>query len=78
MVLKVFLKPKTEPKYPGNKTAALVVFARTGGMPMKRRAGSVMKLPPPAREFKIPAIKAAKQASSKKSISKILQSFYNY
>lgn len=32
--LKVFLKPNTEPKYPGNKTAALEVLANTGEIPV--------------------------------------------
>jgi hypothetical protein len=52
IVVKVFLNPTTDPKYPGNIAAALVVLARTGDIPAYSNAGSVMKLPPPAREFR--------------------------
>ena len=38
-------------------------------MPTYNKAGRVIKLPPPAREFKVPAKKAAKQARNKLSIS---------
>ena len=51
--------------YPGNNTAALVVFAKTGVIPEYKRAGSVIKLPPPAKEFKPPAKNAALQTQNK-------------
>ena len=69
MVVKVFLNPATDPKYPGNIAAALVVLARTGDIPTYSSAGSVMKLPPPAREFRPPAKNAAKQTKNKFGIS---------
>jgi hypothetical protein len=46
-----------------------VVFANTGGIPTNNNAGRVMKLPPPAKEFKHPAKNAAKQTKSKLRIS---------
>ena len=65
MVVKVFLNPATDPKYPGNIAAALVVLAKTGDIPTYSSAGSVMKLPPPAREFRPPAKNAATQTKNK-------------
>ena len=65
IVVKVFLNPTTDPKYPGNIAAALVVLARTGDIPTYSNTGSVMKLPPPAREFRPPAKNAAKQTKNK-------------
>ena len=65
IVVKVFLNPTADPKYPGNMAAALVVLARTGDIPTYSNAGSVMKLPPPAREFRPPAKNAAKQTKIK-------------
>ena len=65
MVVKVFLKPATDPKYPGNIAAALVVLARMGDIPTYNSVGRVMKLPPPARELRPPAKNAAKQTKNK-------------
>ena len=42
------------------------MLAKTGGTPVDNKAGNVMKLPPPAREFNPPAKKAAKLAKGKK------------
>ena len=46
-----------------------MVFASTGGMPTNNNAGRVIKLPPPAKEFKPPAKNAAKQTKNKLRIS---------
>ena len=62
---KVFLNPNKEPKQPGSKTAALEVFAKTGGMPVNKRAGKVIKLPPPAKEFNPPAKNAAEHTNNR-------------
>lgn len=45
---------------PGHTAAVLVVLARMGGIPVKIKAGKVMKLPPPATELMMPARTAAK------------------
>ena len=45
---------------PGQTAAVFVAFAAIGGMPVKIRAGKVMKLPPPATELIVPASTAAK------------------
>tara|TARA_Y100000996_G_scaffold62327_1_gene42238 strand:- start:187 stop:336 length:150 start_codon:yes stop_codon:yes gene_type:complete len=48
------------------------VLAKTGGTPVDNKAGNVMKLPPPAREFNPPAKKAAKHTQSKSSCSTVI------
>mgnify|MGYP004013315487 FL=1 len=45
------------------------MFAKTGGIPVNNKAGRVIKLPPPANEFKPPAKNAAKQTKNKLRIS---------
>ena len=46
-----------------------MVLAKTGGIPTDNNAGRVIKLPPPANEFKPPAKNAAKQTKNKLRIS---------
>jgi hypothetical protein len=49
---------------PGHSATVLVAFARMGFVPVKSRAGNVMKLPPPATELTRPAASAAKKRSA--------------
>lgn len=46
---------------PGHNATVLVALASTPGMPVNISAGKETKLPPPAMEFSIPAITAAKK-----------------
>jgi hypothetical protein len=50
----------------------LVVFAKTGGTPVKIRVGSVMNVPPPATAFKAPPSPAAMKSATKGSKSAAL------
>ena len=65
----MFLNPQAKALNFATNAAALVVFANTGGMPTNNNAGRVIKLPPPAKEFKHPAKNAAKQTKRKLRIS---------
>src|SRR5579864_9007194 len=44
---------------PGQTATVFVALAVTGGIPVKRSGGKVMKLPPPAIELATPATRAA-------------------
>jgi hypothetical protein len=45
---------------PGHSATVFVALASTAGTPVNKSAGKEMKLPPPARAFRVPAIPAAK------------------
>ena len=55
----------------GQSATVLLALAITGGMPAARSAGKEKKVPPPARAFMPPAIKAptATMSSAKGSVS---------
>jgi len=57
-------KPNAPASEPGQIATVLVAFAITGFLPIHRRAGKEISVPPPAMELIVPARVAARKMTS--------------